>query len=42
MTEYKKGTVVLVFFPNSDLITAKHRPAVIVQAETQSPNAKRR
>lgn len=33
MTEYKKGTVVLVFFPNSDLIAAKHRPAVIVQAD---------
>ncbi|HAK88220.1 MAG TPA: transcriptional regulator [Nitrospiraceae bacterium] len=33
MTKYKKGTVVLVLFPNSDLITAKHRPAVIVQVD---------
>lgn len=33
MTEYKKGTVALVIFPNSDLITAKRRPAVIVQAD---------
>jgi mRNA interferase MazF len=33
MTNYKRGQVVLVLFPNSDLITAKRRPAVIVQAE---------
>ncbi|MBI4847002.1 MAG: type II toxin-antitoxin system PemK/MazF family toxin [Nitrospirae bacterium] len=33
MTEYKKGMVVLVLFPNSDLITAKRRPALIVQAD---------
>lgn len=33
MTKYKKGTVVLVFFPNSDLVTAKRRPALIVQAD---------
>lgn len=33
MTDYKKGTVVLVLFPNSDLITAKRRPALIVQVE---------
>jgi len=33
MTEYKKGTVVLVLFPNSDLVTAKRRPAVVVQAD---------
>lgn len=34
MTKYKKGTVVLVLFPNSDLITAKRRPALVVQADT--------
>src|SRR4030066_1028604 len=33
MTEYKKGTVVLVLFPNSDLLTAKRRPAVVVQSD---------
>ena len=33
MTEYKKGTVVLVLFPNSDLITAKRRPALVVQSD---------
>ncbi len=29
---YKRGDVVLVLFPNSDLRTAKTRPVVIVQA----------
>jgi mRNA interferase MazF len=29
---FKQGDVVLVLFPNSDLITAKTRPAVVVQA----------
>ncbi len=29
----KRGDVVLVLFPNSDLRTAKTRPALIVQAE---------
>lgn len=33
MTKYKKGTVVLVLFPNSDLVTAKRRPALVVQAD---------
>lgn len=33
MTRYKKGTVVLVLFPNSDLLTAKRRPALIIQAD---------
>ena len=33
MTEYKKGTVVLVLFPNSDLLTAKRRPAVVVHSD---------
>lgn len=36
MTRYKKGTVVLVLFPNSDLVTAKRRPALIVQADEPS------
>lgn len=29
----KRGDVVLVLFPNSDLRTAKTRPAVVVQAD---------
>lgn len=33
MTRHKKGTVVLVLFPNSDLVTAKRRPALVVQAD---------
>ena len=32
MTSCKKGAVVLVLFPNSDLVTAKRRPALVVQA----------
>ena len=30
---YKRGNVVLVLFPNSNLHTAKTRPALIVQAD---------
>lgn len=30
---YQRGDVVLVLFPNSDLRTAKRRPALIVQAD---------
>jgi len=30
---YKRGDVLLVLFPNSDLITAKTRPALVVQAD---------
>ncbi len=30
---YKLGDIVLVLFPNSDLRTAKRRPALIVQAD---------
>jgi mRNA interferase MazF len=30
---YKRGDVILVMFPNSDLQTAKTRPAVVVQAD---------
>ena len=29
---YRRGDVILVLFPNSDLRTAKRRPALIVQA----------
>jgi mRNA interferase MazF len=29
---FKRGDIVLVLFPNSDLITAKTRPAIIVQS----------
>jgi mRNA interferase MazF len=32
MTTYKRGEVVLVLFPHSDLQTAKKRPALVVQA----------
>lgn len=31
--DYRRGDVVLVLFPHSDLRTAKSRPAVIVQAD---------
>ena len=30
---YKRGDVVLVLFPNSDLHTAKLRPALVIQAD---------
>ena len=30
---YRRGDVVLVLFPNSDLRTAKPRPALVVQAD---------
>lgn len=33
MTNHKRGDVVLVLFPNSDLITSKRRPAIVVQAD---------
>lgn len=33
MTSYKRGDVVLVLFPNSDLRTFKKRPALIIQAD---------
>jgi mRNA interferase MazF len=31
---YRRGDVVLVYFPNSDLRTVRRRPALIVQDET--------
>lgn len=30
---FKRGDVVLVLFPNSDLVSAKLRPALVVQAD---------
>ena len=30
---YKRGDVVLVFFPDSNLRTAKRRPALVIQAD---------
>jgi len=30
---FKRGDIVLVLFPNSDLTTAKTRPAIIVQLD---------
>src|SRR5690349_2566174 len=33
MTGCKRGDVVLVLFPNSDLLTFKKRPALVVQAD---------
>lgn len=40
MTNYKRGDVILVLYPNSDLLTYKKRPALVVQADdvnTQIP-----
>jgi len=34
MTAYKRGDVILVKFPYSDLVSYKKRPALIVQDET--------
>ena len=34
MTIYRRGDVVLVRFPNSDLVTYKKRPALVEQDET--------
>ena len=33
MTNYRRGDVVLVLFPDSNLRTAKRRPALVVQAD---------
>lgn len=33
MISLKRGDVVLVWFPNSDLKTFKRRPALVVQAD---------
>ena len=36
MTGLRRGDVVLVLFPNSDLVTFKRRPALVVQADNLS------
>jgi len=36
MTVVNRGDIVLVLFPNSDLITFKQRPALVVQADNLS------
>ncbi len=33
MMPYKRGDVILVRYPNSDLVTYKRRPALVVQAD---------
>ena len=33
MTQIKRGDVIRVFFPNSDLVTSKRRPALVVQRD---------
>ena len=30
---FKRGNIVLVLFPNSDLVSAKRRPALIIQSD---------
>ncbi len=37
---YSRGQVVLVLFPNSNLRTAKRRPALVVQAVPRKMSAK--
>lgn len=38
MTNLKRGDVVLVWFPNSDLKTFKRRPALVIQANGLNTN----
>lgn len=38
MTNYKKGDIVLALFPDSNLQTAKKRPALIIQADNLQTN----
>ena len=33
MTNYKQGDIVLVYFPDSNLLTVKKRPAIVLQAD---------
>lgn len=40
--DFERGDVVLVYFPNSDLRTAKLRPCVIVQADHLQTGLKQR
>jgi mRNA interferase MazF len=39
---YRRGDVILVYYPNSDLITYKKRPALIVQADDVKTNLSQR
>ena len=38
MTGLSRGDVVLVWFPNSDLVSFKRRPALVVQADNLETN----
>lgn len=33
MTTYKQGDIVLVWFPDSNLLTVKKRPSIVLQAD---------
>jgi len=33
MTTYKQGDIILVWFPDSNLLTMKKRPAIVLQAD---------
>ena len=33
MITYKQGDIVLVWFPDSNLLTVKKRPAIVLQAD---------
>lgn len=39
---YKRGDIILVNYPNSDLVTYKKRPAIIIQNEGISTGLKQR
>lgn len=42
MTRFRRGDVVLVRYPHSDLITYKKRPALVVQDETVETGLRQR
>ena len=42
MTRFKRGDVVLVRYPHSDLVTYKKRPAVVVQDENVETDLRQR
>ncbi len=33
MTTYKQGDIILIWFPDSNLLTVKKRPAIVLQAD---------
>ena len=41
MTNLKRGDVILVWFPNSDLKTFKRRPALVIQADELKPASRK-